>query len=279
MEQYYKKYSKVLGMYPKKVQVITSEKKEQLEKVNFIKEEIDPKLISPKNEELKINEVKNQFGIDSQKESKEISEENKFELKDEESEENEQQNNNQIEKNNNNILKENENDPGKANLFYKAIIFGDNDINSIDLINFKDLQFENLIIVKFFEELGGTNPMLMIEEKKEENKNPEIVEEEDSLYNKNNKSEKKYSYNHFHELSINERISILYYLCYLKANVEEKDYSQHINDNNEIKSIRQIDPIGVDANNFEYYRFEFNKDGRIYKLAPLLERKNNGDRI
>jgi len=141
--------------------------------------------------------------------------------------------------------------------------------------DYTELNMENLQFVKFFTQFDGKNPLCpeqtgvpMVEHNTIESAN-----QEQNLISKK-----------FHEIPCNDRLRILYYFCLSRALQGDKEIQQNINNaqtpasienqkeqnatptENTNKAVKRAMPLGADKDGNEYFYFEENKDGKLYKI-------------
>lgn len=138
--------------------------------------------------------------------------------------------------------------------------------------DYAELNVESLQLVRFFNQFDGKNPLCPEQTgvPMAEHSSLDVINQEQNLVFKK-----------FHEIPCNDRLKILYFFCMIRALYKEKETgvaatpqtgSSTGNPAAAVKPTKRTVPIGRDRNGNEYFHFEEQKDGRIYKLEAKSRR-------
>ena len=124
---------------------------------------------------------------------------------------------------------------------------------------YNDLDIKTMLIVNFFRELGGNNPLHTISSQ---------IMMEKMLSNKEDNLNDENDYVPFSELSIENKVNFLYFFCNycMTFSGRTQIFKDEINKNKDENFIlnKRINPLFSDKLGNDYYIFPINKDCRVY---------------
>ena len=124
---------------------------------------------------------------------------------------------------------------------------------------YNDLDIKTMLIVNFFRELGGNNPLHTISSQ---------IMMEKMLSNKEVDFNDESDYVSFSELSIENKVNFLYFFCNycMTFSGRTQIFKDEINKNKDENFIlnKRINPLFSDKLGNDYYIFPINKDCRVY---------------
>ena len=137
---------------------------------------------------------------------------------------------------------------------------------------YNDLDIKTMLIINFFRELGGNNPLHTISSK---------IMMEKMLSNKEVDFNDESDYVSFSELSIENKVNFLYFFCIycITFSGRAQIFKDEMNKNKDENFIlnRRINPFFSDKFGNDYYSFPYNKDCRIYKDKINVENPIKND--